>query len=544
MDLRGGIAVSAFLISLVALLVTTLQLLRQLFDTTDGYRKCAESVVGVWHRTRRRTFRPYELSFETSYVTPQISLLSPQGLYQAREDFGDDQVHLLNSPSLGNEPHTLLIETAHPSSNPKSRKQVKTASLRQNKLGSRDEEKGYAPSMVKSTVTIESFKRNVETEVLVTWVRLLKELHQLYSSYWPIYCGLCQSELRPIGSNEDMMDESEARQTLTIKSRTDAIVIYRRWNWDFMPPEMIRPLATSTLGDIVILAVRLGMQWRALKPENARLQADGNGYSLSATEVRGLGIVFRFAATGFHNELPRLVPSGEQDKLLCGIVPGCPDLVKRDFKLVGDNWKCLKIDGILSKIGLPKDKKDQYAKCPWQETYNEVIQLLCPSLPLEGSTIGRFYFSAWHETNDRKSVFRFWEGRLALKRGLEKRMQEKKRYVETSLLGVYEYFENFEKHYANDFYCRWDRAAIPNHTSPSQKTSMLNCCRDAFGSTTRSLKNLSEDLNPQLEQYEESDQLQGYLSLIAAHVSMSLDAFQEAEEGMEERKKWGKDSSS
>lgn len=57
-------------------MVAFLQLCQQYFATADGYRECAESVIGPWHRTRRRRFVPSEFRFETVYDAPLIRLLS------------------------------------------------------------------------------------------------------------------------------------------------------------------------------------------------------------------------------------------------------------------------------------------------------------------------------------------------------------------------------------------------------------------------------------------------------------------------------------
>jgi hypothetical protein len=39
---------------LVALVILTQQLPVELFGSAEGYRQCAESVIGSWHRKRKR----------------------------------------------------------------------------------------------------------------------------------------------------------------------------------------------------------------------------------------------------------------------------------------------------------------------------------------------------------------------------------------------------------------------------------------------------------------------------------------------------------
>ena len=101
-----------------------------------------------------------------------------------------------------------------------------------------------------------------------------------------------------------------------------------------LPPDTIKPLAESTLGDIVVLTQRLGMNWRTLNLDEGFMQADGNGLSISSTEVKGLGIVFKFSKSGSTGPFPRVVPSIATDKLLCKLLLGHPALVGRDFDMI------------------------------------------------------------------------------------------------------------------------------------------------------------------------------------------------------------------
>jgi hypothetical protein len=68
------VALTALIISLVALVVTFAQLLQQYFATADGYRQCLPSVMGHdWGRKTRKRLRWRELRYETLYYVPSIS---------------------------------------------------------------------------------------------------------------------------------------------------------------------------------------------------------------------------------------------------------------------------------------------------------------------------------------------------------------------------------------------------------------------------------------------------------------------------------------
>jgi hypothetical protein len=67
-------ALTALIISIVALVATTGQLLQQFFATADGYRRCLPSVMGRWGTKTERRWRWCEFRFETIYYVPRISV--------------------------------------------------------------------------------------------------------------------------------------------------------------------------------------------------------------------------------------------------------------------------------------------------------------------------------------------------------------------------------------------------------------------------------------------------------------------------------------
>jgi hypothetical protein len=62
------------IISLIALVVPILNLLRILFETAEGYRKCSEAVIGPWSKLRWRRWSWSEFRFEVHFVTPKLEL--------------------------------------------------------------------------------------------------------------------------------------------------------------------------------------------------------------------------------------------------------------------------------------------------------------------------------------------------------------------------------------------------------------------------------------------------------------------------------------
>lgn len=67
MGLEVTTALVALVVSLIALLIASLQLVQALFGTAEGYKRCSRSVIGSWEGLRRRYFLPSELRFEVLY---------------------------------------------------------------------------------------------------------------------------------------------------------------------------------------------------------------------------------------------------------------------------------------------------------------------------------------------------------------------------------------------------------------------------------------------------------------------------------------------
>jgi hypothetical protein len=69
---------TALLVSLTALVTTVLQVLQQYFSSADGYRRCAESVMGLWAKGTKRKLRMREFRVEVIFETPVIFLAHPK----------------------------------------------------------------------------------------------------------------------------------------------------------------------------------------------------------------------------------------------------------------------------------------------------------------------------------------------------------------------------------------------------------------------------------------------------------------------------------
>lgn len=92
LDESDRLSVVALVVALIALGVSYMQLIQQFFATAiDGKRFCQGSVVGIWSRKTRLSWRWSQWRFETKYTVPEIRLTSGIIEEQNLEDPDTDQ---------------------------------------------------------------------------------------------------------------------------------------------------------------------------------------------------------------------------------------------------------------------------------------------------------------------------------------------------------------------------------------------------------------------------------------------------------------------
>jgi hypothetical protein len=543
-----NIAVAALVISLVALVVTTQQLLVQIFGSADGYRQCAESVIGSWHKRRKRIWIWSEFRFETQYVTPQIALLTSTEFLDMFEEY--DEVCTINGTSAkrtikkgsmvreirGFDPKEL-IGTVHGRFS-----QMQNRSRARRKKSDHELEKGTHLSPPNKAGAKERIGMRNDTSV--TWLRLLSELHNLSNSYWPRDCATCSADIDVESPLPESAIETGISTYRSFKShpelhsvRTMVCIVYRTWNWGFMPPDLTRPLAEISLGDIVILALRMGMQWRVLDLESGKMQADGNGFNLTGFEARGLGIILRLTATEKQSEYRKLLPTRAVDKMLFGILPGDPHLVKMDFPLIKKDFSLQSFtdpQGILSAI-MSRESREKLGDVEALVRV-DVITLLATYLPIEGCLMTRYCFPGWVSNSSNQSVYTFWEGRLALHRALQARVEEGRpalhgevqasteipnsvnpKVASVVLDRVLECFKWLEQDYKDDWYVRWSKPRVMrNQQGVEAKKKCMKTLRDIYEWTQEWLTtNVEVSKRPNAPTYTD---------LVASHAYMATHA--------------------
>ena len=284
------VAVTALVVSLVALLTTVGQLLQQYFATADGYRRCQASVMGHWAQRTRLRWRWRQFRFETLYTVPEI-FIAKGGVF-ARENevliLGDTtsrQLSLAPPAAIWNQ-DTESAVTNITGSNPGV------------KLGGtvKPQKRNGDLRSSKRAVLLSPDLLHSHSDELVSWLPLLHWLHE----------GT-RASFESVGIPRPSFVGDTTPDALLTWRTFPALVMQER-SWDFQPPDVIRPLAKTTVSTIAILARRMGMRWKDFRPEEGILRAEGHSHIITSTVVRSLGLVLQYNYTGRSKRLARESP--------------------------------------------------------------------------------------------------------------------------------------------------------------------------------------------------------------------------------------------
>lgn len=334
MGLEDNVALVALAVSLVALIVALTQASQQLLGTAEGYRRCGKPVIDHWHRLRWRHWVWTEFRYETHFITPRFVL----------------------GPPNTNTTYQICLRDATKIASPKpSRRYWKWLRLRD-----RDDAAREAPAVLAATLLggddVEgatvwqegqvidegSAKASARTdpekgpdieshaatqpkmitriglsrsENKVSWIPLLRRLHQAYE-------GNHDAKLVETCLSLDVSPEPAPVRDGT--TETQANIQFQEWVWDVLPSDTSKPLAVTTLGTLVIFALRMGLRWHSLDLKKRELLASGHQFSLTFIEINGLGWLAKFTAPRhITNDTAPIIPSEAVDKMMCVLWFSC-----------------------------------------------------------------------------------------------------------------------------------------------------------------------------------------------------------------------------
>jgi hypothetical protein len=234
-----AITLVALIVSLVALLIAVGQFLAQTVGTVDGYRRCQQSVLGDWTKYRKLDWSWSQFRYETIFKTPEIRL----GPCHHRRN-GTIALH----GPLEWPPKTFWE---------------------------------YVQAFLSTLLFWRRWKKADENEDnmdLVCWVPLLDSLREM------------ADPIAAILFTEDHLKNPKTPE----KTPSWPCIRIKTHSWDLMPPDVVRPFATTTAGDVAILTCRMGVKWKVFKPIDGIMEGEGNGHVFSAARVRGLGTMLTY----------------------------------------------------------------------------------------------------------------------------------------------------------------------------------------------------------------------------------------------------------
>lgn len=360
------VALVALVVSLIALMVTAVQLLTQLFGTADGTRKCSSSVLGEWGKLTRWRWRWSEGRFETLYTVPEILL-------------GD-----IPPPLLREEIIQTIISGYAPIV-PKGSEQFKNLINHIPSDKSRHWLAGSDPVLKKLII---KSNEKVEDNELAGWISFVQVLDQ--STNYAL--------------------EPHDRTRLAYNAFCWPYLILRERSWDFMPPDVVRPLASTNISDFAIMVRRIGLIWKDFDPKNGQMTAEGGPHVISSVNIRGVGLVLQYKYTNRNittSHAPRIkqlvgkrklgsqdmvdlkdrqinIWTRDMDKILFGILPGNQDLGLPDFCIATPN-DCMDVLEQLNEWNTTL--REKLKKDAWSQRYefNDLIPMAAPVFRQRGT---------------------------------------------------------------------------------------------------------------------------------------------------------------
>lgn len=286
-----NLTASALAVALVALIIATAQLLGQYFATADGYRRCQPSVMGAWGKHTRLRWRWSQFRFETVFTTPEIMLLPLE-----RPEERSNSHKLEHNRSLK---WIASPETPTPACPTWQGNLLRVEEIDDCYLGP-----------IQSRCDASSFTKG--TPEVACWLPFLQSLHD------------CEMGVFRLGCYANLIDSKVLRRPACR---------FVQSSWDFMSPDLIYPLALTSVGDIAVMIERLRIKWSSFRPKDGVMRA-GRSLVVYSTLVRSIGPILHFSngraqfdhlvkAPSLNLTQPEevYVPSSDADMMRFGLLP-------------------------------------------------------------------------------------------------------------------------------------------------------------------------------------------------------------------------------
>lgn len=245
------------------------RVLQQYYSSAEGYRRCASTVMGKWHKGTQRRLRWNEFRFEVVFETPVILTSSPtntKGPLAKKPVFNLDATKESYTNAMLLDPEEQVFED-------QTAVRIHTA----------DDERASWLTLITTIQNAERFSR--------AW-DLKKRKDYVFSNVVPV-----------------------PKYPLAVQLQRKVR------SWDFISPNVSKPYATTAICHLVEVTSMLGLYWKVFDQTAWNLRAEGNGFILTSTNVHGLGVMVVFATTGRSDFTEtRVIPCYEIKDLAFGTV--------------------------------------------------------------------------------------------------------------------------------------------------------------------------------------------------------------------------------
>lgn len=422
MSENDNLTVVALLVSFVALIITVGQLLQTIFGTAEGFRRANKEIIGVFAQSRDRVFHWTELRFETKFSTPHFtfhnpvhesSLLSPPVRSKDEEVLVSSDSGHLRASSKDNDPKIYSTEDDPKVASEEGDSKVSTKCiLAIGNSGNRLEDlNGLIRSSTRMS-TLQWFLNGLGQFLDPSNEKKLSLGSDGFSASWLVLLERLYEDEKKFNQNDsDIRYIYKRRSMQTAKPGPDcrqvryhAIESCLR-SWDLLPPDVVRPLASINLGDLLTLCCRLRITVQDLGPR--QFSAEGEGHNFSPLQFQGLGMVVQYRYDRMNDPADtirlgngKFTPCEQADKLAFGIVPKHPLLG------INDDWKLLQgareqnypdaIKAHLKKLGVAEEHlrkvtmhKDRDKNDVWF-VFADTLLFLAPFMLIDGLGIVKF----------------------------------------------------------------------------------------------------------------------------------------------------------
>jgi hypothetical protein len=285
MEYQNELALAALVVALVALAGAVLQILAQYLATTEGYRKCSRSVIGEWARFTRRKFKLREFRYEVLFVTPHITCVQ----LRPNEVVSDVDPRLVDlGEAVSSDDHDWPLKSLDTKGKAvsadsgffldrKGLTQLCRRLLTKAHHPSTDEDKLVQMHAGLVDVFAQRLDHNKIENETASWVKFIQAMQ--FTLEWR------KKMKRSLREPEHSDFHVHPAIRASFKS------------WDFVPPDITRPYATTTVSALATLVQMLGMKWDRFQPEERDLVASSENLQISSYEVRTLGTVIRLSTS-------------------------------------------------------------------------------------------------------------------------------------------------------------------------------------------------------------------------------------------------------